>query len=96
MNIIYVIDILHNNNGVFHIDNVRLGYSTFEKAKEKLNELITREYNNLMFEKDDENYYIIDYVDESIGKYEKEIYIETKDCENMLIRYTIVEVEVLE
>lgn len=95
MNIIYVIDILHNNNGVFYIDNVRLGHSTFEKAKEKLNELITREYNNLWFERDDEDYYIIDYIDESIGKYEKEIHIKTKDYEDMFIRYTIVEVEVL-
>lgn len=96
MKIIYVIDILHNNNGIFYIDNVRLGYSTFEKAKEKLDELITSKYNNLMFEKDDEDYYIIDYIDESIKKYEREIHIETKDYENMFIRYTIVEVEVLE
>lgn len=40
--------------------------------------------------------YYQDMIDESIKKYEREIHIETKDYENMFIRYTIVEVEVLE
>lgn len=96
MNKVYMIEILckDTDNSIYN-DNFRKGYSTYDRAKQVLNELVKEEYENLM-EMANENttYYIIDYIEDNREVCEREIYIETKDYENLLTRYTIVAVEI--
>lgn len=96
MNKVYMIEILckDTDNSIYN-DNFRKGYSTYDRAKQVLNELVKEEYENLMeMASENTTYYIIDYIEDNREVCEREIYIETKDYENLLTRYTIVAVEI--
>lgn len=96
MNKVYMIEILckDTDNSIYN-DNYRVGYRTYEKAKEVLNNLITEEYNGLIENKSENvNYSITDYIEDNNEVCEREIYIETEDYEDLLTRYTIVKVSV--
>lgn len=91
----YMIEILcKDTDTTIYNDNFRVGYRTFEKAKEMLDELINQEFEDL--KSNGGNYYIQDYDESNEERYEREIYIETEDYEDMLTRYSIVVVEVEE
>lgn len=91
----YMIEILcKDTDNTIYNDNFRVGYRTFEKAKEVLNELINQEFEDLKSNGGD--YYIQDYDESKEERYEREIHIETEDYEDMLTRYSIVVVEVEE
>lgn len=91
----YMIEILcKDTDNTIYNDNFRIGYRTFEKAKEVLDELINQEFEDLKSNGGD--YYIQDYDENKEERYEREIHIETEDYEDMLTRYSIVVVEVEE
>ena len=91
----YMIEILcKDTDNTIYNDNFRIGYRTFEKAKEVLDELINQEFEDLKSNGGD--YYIQDYDESKEERYEREIHIETEDYEDMLTRYSIVVVEVEE
>lgn len=94
---VYMVETLCRDNDTYYLDNVRMGYSTFERAKEVLDKAIMQEYNDLVeMKNDNEDYYIIDYDESKLERYEREIHIEIKDYEDLITRYTIVVVEVEE
>jgi len=87
---VYIIEILcKDTDNTIYNDNHKVGYTTYEKAKEELDRLIIQEYEGL--KENGGDYYICDYNDN--GNYQREIWFETKDYTDMLTRYTIVEIE---
>ena len=94
MNKVYMIEILcKDTDNTIYNDNHRIGYTTFEKAKQELDKLIKQEYEDLNANASENTTYSIeDYNDN--GNYEREIHIETEEYEDLLTRYTIVEIEI--
>ena len=93
---VYMIEILcKDTDTTIYNDNFRKCYTTYDRAKQVLNELVKEEYDNLMeMANGDTTYSITDYIEDDREVCEREIYIETKDYEDLLTRYTIVAVEI--
>jgi hypothetical protein len=85
--VIYVITMLwyDTNDNQRYDDILSECFTDFEKAKAYLDSEIMEEYNNLI--KNGGDYYITDYNDN--GCYEREIWFENSEYEDMLMRYTI-------
>ena len=94
--VFYIVETLcKDTNKSIYNDNNGVAYTTYERAKEVLNSNIKDEYDNLIENKSENiDYYIIDYIDDNKKMYEREIWYETKDYEDMLTRYTIRKIEV--
>lgn len=93
---VYMIEILcKDTDTTIYNDNFRKCYTTYDRAKQVLNDLVKEEYNNLLeMANGDTTYSITDYIEDDREVCEREIYIETKDYEDLLTRYTIVAVEI--
>lgn len=93
---VYMIEIFCRDTKTnIYNDNYKKCYTTYEKAKQVLNDLVKEEYESLM-EMADENktYYILDYIEDDREVCQREIYVETKDLEEVLTRYNVIAMEV--
>lgn len=93
---VYMIEIFCRDTKTnIYNDNYKKCYTTYEKAKQVLNNLVKEEYESLM-EMADENktYYILDYIEDDREVCQREIYVKTKDLEEVLTRYNVIAMEV--
>ena len=93
---VYMIEILcKDTDTTIYNDNFRKCYTTYDRAKQVLNDLVKEEYNGLLeMANGDTTYSITDYIEDDREVCEREIYIETKDYEDLLTRYSIVVAEI--